>query len=149
MRERLTALLERARQRAATEADAYLVEEQHSSVQVRLGKVGTVTHSPEERLGPRVFAGQASGAASTSDLSRESLERLVDEAVGLARLTAPDPVAGLPDPGECASTVPDLALEDPGGHGLTPEEKIAIARQAETDALEVDPRITHSQRAEF
>ena len=149
MRELLTGLLERARQRAATEADAYLVEEQHSSAQVRLGKVETVTHSREQRLALRVFSGKASASASTSDLSRESVERLVDEAVALARLTAPDPVAGLPDPGECASTIPDLGLEDPEGHGLTPEEKIAIARRAEAAALNCDPRITNSEGAEF
>jgi PmbA protein len=149
MRERLTGLLERARQRRATEADAYLVEEQHSSVQVRLGKVETVTHSREQRLALRVFSGKASASASTSDLSRESVERLVDEAVALARLTAPDPVAGLPDPGDLATTVPDLALEDPEGHGLTPEEKIAIARRAEAAALDCDPRITNSEGAEF
>src|SRR3970282_1013198 len=149
MRERLTCLVERACQRAATEADAYLVEEQHSSVQVRLGKVETVTHSREQRLALRVFAGKASASASTSDLSREWGERLVDEAVALARLTAPDPVAGLPHPGECASTVPDLGLEDSEGHGLTPEEKIVIARQAEAAALDCDPRMTNSEGAEF
>ncbi|MBI2544479.1 MAG: TldD/PmbA family protein [Candidatus Rokubacteria bacterium] len=149
MHDLLTGLLERARQRAATEADAYLVDEQHSSVQVRLGKVETVTHSREQRLALRVFSGKASASASTSDLSRESVERLVDEAVALARLTAPDPVAGLPDPGEFAPAIPDLGLEDPEGHGLTPEEKIAIAQRAETAALEVDPRITNSEGAEF
>ena len=149
MHDLLTGLLERARQRGATEADAYLVDEQHSSVQVRLGKVETVTHSREQRLALRVFAAKASAAASTSDLSRESVERLVDEAVALARLTAPDPMAGLPDRGEFASAIPDLALEDPEGHGLTPEEKIAIAQRAEAAALEADPRITNSEGAEF
>ncbi len=149
MRELLSGLLERAGERGATEADAYLVEEQHSSVQVRLGKVETVTHSREQRLALRVFAGKASASASTSDLSRESVERLVDEAVALARLTAPDPVAGLPDPGEYASAIPELGLEDPEGHGLTPEEKIVIARRAEAAALEADPRITNSEGAEF
>src|SRR3972149_3314471 len=122
MRELLSGVLQRAKERAATEADAYLVEEQHSSVQVRLGKVETVTHSREQRLALRVFAGKASASASTSDLSRESVERLVDEAVALARLTAPDPVAGLPDPGGGASTIPDLGLEDPQGQRPTHDE---------------------------
>src|SRR3972149_4603275 len=149
MRELLSGVLQRAKERRATEADADLGEEQHSSVQVRLGKVETVTHSREQRLALRVFAGKASASASTSDLSPESGERLVDEAVALARLTAPDPVAGLPEPGECASTIPDLGLEDPAGHGLTPEEKIAIARQAEAAALDCDPRMTNSEGAEF
>ncbi len=149
MRDLLSRLLQRARERGASQADAYLVDEQHSSVQVRLGKVETVTHAREQRLALRVFVGKASAGASTSDLSRQSVDGLVDEAVALARLTAPDPVAGLPDPGEFASTIPDLDLEDPDGHRLTPEEKIAIAQHAEAAALDADPRITNSEGAEF
>ena len=149
MRDLLSGLLQRARERGASQADAYLVDEQHSSVQVRLGKVETVTHAREQRLALRVFVGKASAGASTSDLSRQSVDGLVDEAVALARLTAPDPVAGLPDPGEFASTIPDLDLEDPDGHRLTPEEKIAIAQHAEAAALDADPRITNSEGAEF
>ena len=149
MRDLLTGLLDRARQRGAWEGDAYLVDERHSSVRVRLGKVETVTHAREQRLALRVFVGKASAGASTSDLSRQSVERLVDEAVALARLTAPDPLAGLPDPGEFASTVPDLDLEDPDGHRLTPEAKIKLAERAEAAALDADPRITNSEGAEF
>ncbi len=149
MRDLLTGLLDRARQRGASEADAYFVDERHSSAQVRLGKVETVTHAREQRLALRAFAGKASASASTSDLSRPSVERLVDEAVTLARLTAPDSMAGLPDPGDLARAIPDLDLEDPEGHGLSPEEKIALAQRAENAALECDPRITNSEGAEF
>src|SRR5439155_738865 len=81
-------------------SEAYLIEEQSFSASVRLGQVDTVTHSREQRLALRVFAGRASAAASTSDLSRESLERVVDEATALARVTAEDPHAGLPDAAE-------------------------------------------------
>lgn len=149
MRDLLTGLLVRARERGATEADAYLVDERHSSAQVRLGKVETVAHAREQRLALRVFVGKATASASTSDLSRQSVDRLVDEAVALARLTAPDRLAGLPDPGEYASTVPDLDLADPDGHRLSPEEKIKVAQRAEAAALDTDPRITNSEGAEF
>ncbi len=149
MHELLNGLLGQARARGCSEADAYLVDEQHSSVQVRLGKVEGVTHARGQRLALRVFVGKASASASTSDLSRQSVERLVDEAVALARLTAPDPMAGLPDPGEYPSTISDLDLEDPDGHRLSPEEKIALAQRAEAAALAADPRITNSEGAEF
>ncbi|MBI4588093.1 MAG: TldD/PmbA family protein [Candidatus Rokubacteria bacterium] len=149
MHELLSRLLERARERGASEADAYFVDERHSSVQVRLGKVETVTHAREQRLALRVFAGRASASASSSDLSPQSVQRLVDEAVALARLTAPDPVAGLPDRDELAGAIADLGLEDPEGHGLTPEEKIALAQRGEAAALDADPRITNSEGAEF
>jgi len=88
--ELLTDVLRRARARGATEADGFLIEEQHFSASVRLGQVDTVKHSREQRLSLRVFAGKASAAASTSDLSRASLERVVDEAT-LAALTLGGP----------------------------------------------------------
>lgn len=148
MTELLGDLLRRAKARGATEADAFVVREQHASVQVRLGQPEAVTHAREQRLSLRVFVGKAAASASTSDLSRDSLERLVDEASSLARLTAGDPLAGLPDPGELATAIPDLDLHDPDGHTLALEEKLSLAKRAETAALEADPRVTNSEGAE-
>lgn len=145
----LSDLLSRAVARGASGADGFLVEEEHSSVQVRLGQVDTVKHAREQRLSLRVFRGKASASASTSDLSRASLEKLVDEATGLALVTAPDLLAGLPEREELATAPPDLGLDDPDGHGLTPEERIELARRAEAAALDADPRITNSEGAEF
>ncbi len=147
--ELLTDVLGRARARGATEADGFLIEEQHFNASVRLGQVDTVKHSREQRLSLRVFAGKASAAASTSDLSRDSLERVVDEATALARVTAEDLHAGLPDPAELIERVTDLELEDDGAEELSPEAKIEVARRAEAAALETDPRIANSEGAEY
>jgi PmbA protein len=144
----LVSVLERAAQRGATAADGYLVEENRFGASVRMGEIETLRHSREQRLALRVFAGRASAAASTSDLSRESLERVVDEATALAKITAEDPHAGLPDSTELTAQVPDLDLADTGAD-LAPEEKIEIARRAEAAALESDPRITNSEGAEY
>ena len=76
----LTDLLEQARKRGATAGDAFMVEDQAFSAQVRLGQVDTVKHAREQHLALRVFVGRAVAAASTSDLSRESVTKLVDEA---------------------------------------------------------------------
>ena len=145
----LVDVLERAVARGATSADGFLVEERHFSALVRLGQVDTVTYADDRRLSLRVFAGQASAAASTSDLSRESLERVVDEATALARITSADPHAGLPEPSALIEGLPDLDLADPGGHDLAPEEKIELARRAEAAALAEDALITNSEGAEF
>ncbi len=150
MREDLLAeVLRRARARGATAADGYLIEERHFSASVRLGEVETVTHARDQRLSLRVFVGLASAASSTSDLSPQSLERVVDEATALAKITAEDPHAGLPDPAELIEHVPDLDLEDVAGDSTSPEDKIAIAREAEAAALASDPRITNSEGAEY
>ncbi|MBI1846141.1 MAG: TldD/PmbA family protein [Candidatus Rokubacteria bacterium] len=144
----LVSVLRRATARGATAADGFLVEDRHFSAMVRLGEVDTVTHSQDQRLSLRVFYGRATAAASSSDLSPASLERVVDEATALARITAEDEHAGLPDPAEVIERVPDLDLEDREAPALSPEEKIDIARRAEAAALASDPRISNSEGAE-
>ncbi len=149
MHDLLAGMLDQAVRRGATAADAFVVEDQSFSAQVRLGRVDTVKHAREQHLALRVFVGGSVATASTSDLSRESVTRLVGEAVSLARVTSPDDVAGLPEARELARSVPDLALHDPGGHDLSPEEKIELARRCEAAALEADPRITNSEGGDF
>jgi PmbA protein len=146
--ELLASVLKRAVERGATAADGFVIEESEGSASVRMGEVETVTHAHDQRLSLRVFAGRASAAASTSDFSRDSLERLVDEATSLAKVTAEDPCAGLPDPEELIGRAPDLDLEDTVGEELTPEQKVEFARRCEAAALESDPRITNSEGAE-
>lgn len=145
----LTNVLDQAKKRGATAADAFVVEDQAFSAQVRLGQVDTVKHAREQHVALRVFVGLSVASASTSDLSRESLDRLVNEAVSLARITAPDNLAGLPAASEWAHVVPDLDLSDPKGHELAPEEKIELARRGEAAALATDPRITNSEGGDF
>jgi PmbA protein len=145
----LVDVLKRAVGRGATAADGFLVEDRHFTGQVRLGQVDTVTHADDRRLSLRVFVGQASAAASTSDLSRESLERVVDEATALARITSVDEHAGLPDPAHLVDHMPDLDLSDPTGHDLAPEDKLELARRAEAAALAEDPLVTKSEGAKF
>jgi PmbA protein len=145
----LVSVLERATGRGATAADGFLAEDREFSAAVRLGEIEKVTHSHGQRLSLRVFAGRASAAASTSDLSPASLERVVDEATRLARITAEDAHAGLPEPGELIDRLVDLDLEDREAETLTPEDKIEIARRAEAAAMAVDPRITNSEGAEY
>ena len=149
MIELLREMLGRAAARGASAADAYAVEQQSFSAQVRLGEVETVKHAREQHIALRVFVGRSVAAASTSDLSPDSVGRLVEEAVSLARITSPDEFAGLPDAGEMAARVPDLGLDDPTGHDLAPEDKIELARRCERAALDVDPRITNSEGGDF
>src|SRR5207247_812395 len=117
----LVGVLTRAVAKGATAADGYLIEESAFSAVVRLGDLETVTHARDARLSLRVFAGRASAAASTSDLSRESLERVVDEATSLAKVTAEDPHAGLPDPQDLIRGVPDLVRAARGSAARRPE----------------------------
>jgi PmbA protein len=142
-------LLRRARAQGAVEADAFLVEEEIHTIQVRLGQVESLRHARETRCSLRIFTGTGSASASSSDVSPPSLARLVDETVALARVTQRDEHSGLPDPATLAREIPDLDLWDRKGHGLTVEQKVELARRAEAAALDADRRVRNSEGAEF
>jgi PmbA protein len=146
---RLEDLLRRARARGAVEADAFMVEEELQTVQVRLGAVESLKHARENRCSLRIFTGSGSASATTSDLSLAALARLVDESVRLAEVSHRDEHSGLPSPGSLARDVPDLDLWDAEGHAMAVEDKIEWARRAEAAALEADPRVRNSEGAEF
>jgi PmbA protein len=116
------------------------------SVTVRRGEVETVEYNRDKGLGITVYFGQRRGNASTSDLSPEAVERTVQAACAIARHTAEDHAAGLPDESRLyRGPAPDLRLFHPWG--LTVEEAIDIARRTEAAALAVDRRITNSEGA--
>ena len=106
---------------------------------VRLGEVETVKHSREQRLSLRVFAGRASAAASTSDLSPESLERGWSTRRRRWRGDRQDPHGRPARAAELAARSPTSSSRIPCGHELEPEEKIELARRARRAALESDP----------
>ena len=142
-------LLRTARARGATGGDALLVDSTSFEAQVRLGDVETVQNSHQKRLGLRLFFGQRSATTSTSDFSPASLRQLLDDTCALAQAMADDEHAGLPEPDEVATTVPDLGLCDDSLQQLPPAERIAMARDAERAALDYDSRITNSEGGSY
>ncbi len=142
-------VLQEAVRKGATEADLALVQNELVTVQVRFGEVETIRSAREVGLGLRLFFGKRSATSSTSDLSKESLARLVEDTAVLAKATAHDDFSGLPSPEELAKSFPELDLYDPEGEGLTVKERIDRAKEAEAAALAYDNRITNSEGAEF
>ncbi len=149
MPDRLEELLRRARVQGAVEADAFMVEEEIQTIQVRMGQIESLKHARENRCSLRIFTPTGSASATTSDLSPAALDRLIDETVALARVTQRDEHSGLPAAETLAREVPELDLWDREGHGLPVEAKVERARRAEAAALEADPRIQNSEGAEF
>ena len=140
-----------ARVAGAVAADAVLVESSGVETRVRAEEIDFVTQAHERTLGIRAFAagskGLRSAITSTSDLARESIERMAREAVALARTTAEDPAAGLPE-GGFEAELPELGLFDPADREASVEAHIESARRAERAARAVDPRITNSEGSE-
>ena len=138
-----------AKRHGATAAEVLCVSAESLAAGVRLGEVEKLKSSRERRLGIRVFVGQSSANASTAELEREGLEDFVAHTVELARLTASDPSAGLPEAGLHPTTLPSLDLADDDRGIVDADTALAIARRAERAALSADPRIKNSEGAEF
>ena len=138
-----------AKAQGASQGDVVMVESDSFFVTVRLGEVEKISQAQEKRLGLRLFFGSSSASASTSDISKKSIARLVEDTTRMARATAQDPHSGLPAAEDLAGEIPELDLLDAEARSVSVEEKIQMATEMEKSALELDPRITNSEGAEF
>ncbi len=146
-REAVSHILEAARRAGATSADALYVWTDEENVTVRKGTLEKIQASQSQGLGIRVFVGQAQSSISTRDLSRSHIDELVARAVAMARHTASDPYAGLPDELLPPATDPEI-LFPPETEIPTREALFERARLAEAAALAHDPRVTNSEGAD-
>jgi PmbA protein len=137
-----------ARRAGADAADAVLLRSDTVEARVRGAEIDFVKQARERTLGIRALVrgprGARSAVTSTSDVSEDAVERMAGETVLLARATAEDPAAGLPED-EMAGEPRDLALLDPADRGIRIEERIEQARAAEAAARATDPRIVNSE----
>ncbi|MCF8160551.1 MAG: metalloprotease PmbA [Polaromonas sp.] len=140
--------LAHAKQLGATDAAAHASEGCGLSVSVRKGELENVERNRDKSLGITVHLGQRRGNASTSDFSLAAIRQTVQAAFDIARFTAEDPFAALPDEPDIARPEEqrtDLELFFPWV--ITSEQAAQIALQAEAAAFAVDKRITNSEGA--
>jgi PmbA protein len=151
-REQFRALVETclasAKSLGASDAVAEVSEGVGLSVSVRKGATENIERNRDKSISVTVYVGQRRGNASTSDFSAAAVEQTVRAAHDIARFTAEDPAAGLPDAGDLADQAAasrDLDLFHPWA--IDAERAIAIAAKCEAAALAVDRRITNSEGA--
>ena len=139
----------RARKGGASGCDCEVSEAYGLTVTVRMGKPDTIEHNRDRSVGVTIYLGERPkvrrGHASTSDLSPAALEQTVDAALAIARHTAEDDAAGLPEPDLLAREMPDLDLYHPWDIGT--EEAIRLAKQCEDAAFATAPVIKNSEGA--
>lgn len=139
----------KAMKTGATDAEAVIFEGDEFSALVRLGQVEQLKESGSRAIGLRVFIGQRVASTSSSDFSAESVERLVDGAITLAKITSEDPFAGLPEPQEYGKLAGNLNLYFDDVNQMPPAERIEIARRTEAAAMACDTRIQNSGGGDF
>ncbi len=140
--------LAHAKSLGASDAGAEVSEGVGLSVSVRKGEIENIERNRDKSMGVTVYLGQRRGNASTSDFSPAALKQTVQAAYDIARFTAEDPAAGLPDARDLAlgdAAARDLDLFHPWD--IDAEGAVEIARRCEHAALSVDRRITNSEGA--
>jgi PmbA protein len=141
-------VLRRAKALGATDAGVEVSEGAGLSVSVRLAEIENVERNRDKSLGVSVYLGQRRGNASTSDFSSSAIDQTVRAAYDIARFTAEDPVAGLPDAEDLATpqeAARDLDLFHPWD--ITAEQAAVLAQRCEAAAMGLDKRITNSEGA--
>jgi PmbA protein len=132
-------LVKLARKAGAAEAEAYAERTRDASVRVRDGEVEELHQASSKGIGLRVISGQKLGFTYGTDLSKDGLRNLAENAVALAKGAAKDKANGLPRGAQLGSTGGgeyDPAIED-----ISPEWKLKAAREAEKAARAEDPRV--------
>ena len=137
--------LAHARALGATAADAEVNDGFGQSVTVRSREVETIEYTRDKSLGVSVYLGQQRGYASSSDFTPKAIRDTVEAALAIARHTAADDCAGLPDPARHAPVLPDLDLYHPWD--VPVEQAIELASRCEAAALDFDPRISNTEGA--
>ena len=135
-----------AKKLGASDAGAEASEGAGLSVSVRKGELEHVERNRDKSLGITVYLGQRRGNASTSDFSQQAIERTVQAAYDIARFTAQDPFAALPDEADIAQgPAPDLDLFHHWAIDSGQAADLALA--CEAAALQRDARISNSEGA--
>ena len=145
LRALVTRILARARANGADAAEVSASEDAGLSVSVRLGELETVEFNRDRGFGITVYFGKRKGSASTSDSSRDGIEKTVAAACNIARFTEEDPHHGLADAALMARVFPNLDLDHPWTTSVADAQTMAQA--AETAARGHDARITNSDGA--
>lgn len=138
-------LLAFAQARGASACETEVSEGYGQSVTVRSGCVETIEYNRDKGIGITVYVGQRRGYAASSDFTRDALRATVDAALSIARHTAEDPCAGLPEAGTLATDYPELDLDHPWE--IDVDRAIGLARRCEAAAFATSPLITNSEGA--
>lgn len=142
-------IVERAKKLGADVAEALVVKSSELSAKVRLGEAELIEEAGSHAMGLRVIKDGRAATTYTSDPTESGLDALVADAMELAKLSEPDPMALPPDADSLATEFPDLDLYDPEGGNIDAAQATALALEAEKAALGFDSGITNCEGSTY
>ncbi|MCL2657276.1 MAG: metalloprotease PmbA [Betaproteobacteria bacterium] len=134
-----------AREGGASAAEIDVSEGWGHSVSVRHGEIDTLEYNRDKGLSVSVYLGTQRGHANTSDFSAQAMRDTVKAALSIARFTAEDPCAGLPEAELLATEARELDLFHPWETDV--EASLELAKRCEAAGFAVSGQITNSEGA--
>jgi len=142
-------IVARAMKAGASAAECVVREGDEFSTLVRLGQVETLKESGSKSIGVRVFFGKRAASTYSSDFSKQGLDRMLNSALELAKITSEDPFSGIPEASQLGQLQGNLDLYHEDVYSLAGADRIDYARRTEKAALDFDPRIKNSEGGSF
>jgi len=142
-------IVARAMKSGASAAECVVREGDEFSTLVRLGQVETLKESGSRSIGVRIFFGQRAASTYSSDFSKAGLDRMLNSALELAKITSEDPFGGIPEASQLGQLTGNLDLYHEDVYSLPGADRIDYARRCENAALDFDPRIKNSEGGSF
>jgi len=140
-----------AHQANCSAAELQISQVSGAEYSIRNGEPETIERNQDKGLEIRVFMGDRTGSASTTDFSDAAIESTVKAAASIAGVTEGDSCQRLAPNELYPQTFRDLGLHHP--HALSTEALSQFALEqaiaCEAAALNADPRISNSEGASF
>ncbi len=136
-----------ATQAGASAAEATLSQARRFHVEARDKTISKLEQSTGATLHVRLFLDGRRVTSSTSDLTREAVQRALHETLEQAREVAPDPLASLPE--NCGKFEGDLRLFDPAIAQRDDALKVDDALELEKLIRDADARVVNSSGSHY
>ncbi len=131
----------------AETAEIMVMEGTDFEVSVRKGGIETLNESVSSRIAIAISRDGRRASVTSSDLTTDSIDRLVREAVELADVMDKDEFFCMPDKDELGEVEDDLCIFDPSTVEISTDKKIKTALELEKTACDMDKRIIPDEAA--
>ncbi|MBD3233250.1 MAG: TldD/PmbA family protein, partial [candidate division Zixibacteria bacterium] len=125
-------VVHKAMRQGADEVSVNISNTREVGVGIRDGEIENLEESTRNSLNLSIYANSRYSNHSTNDLRKQSLEKLIDEAVSMTEYLSQDPYRSLPDPeyyeGQKSK---ELRIRDSAFDELSSEKRIKYAFEIE------------------
>jgi PmbA protein len=128
-------IVDYARKKGVKEAQVITSDSKNFSVEVLEGEIEELKQAGSTSMSIQVIIDNKTASCSSSDLTKDTLFKLVDGAIARCKLSSEDPFNGLAKLMPIKADIKSLNLFDPEVMNIPPEKKVALAKEIEKIAL--------------